>query len=567
MIAHIVFDLPVEGPFDYLVPQELQARVSAGWRVKVAFGPKSTTGFVVSTAQTSHAGKELKSIKSLAGDDPIFDGRDLVFARRFAAYYGCTLGEALMVMTRHRNQPPPSSKPARRSTACLYHCPGGSYAPVIERLTDDRNDYFILVPEAFTAQGLTLSAVARSRTGLRSSMFEAFTRAGLIIMVDEEDALYKQEQTPMYETRQVVLMAQEVYGFDLAFIGATPSVEVMQLAQNKTIGYELTPAGGLPRPVVIDATNYKFLEKGILSPPLRNSLQDNVNNGRQTLVLLNRRGSYRATRCKNCGHVLKCDRCASSMVYSRAHKQFICRHCTYHLSTTPQCPACGKLEWKSYGIGVEQMQKELGGLFPTARIASFDKDTKFLPADFDILIATQAVLHFKHKLNVQTVMLPDIDAELNRLDMRSSFRGWALAQRIRVLGKQFFVQTRNLHHHTLQALSADNTAKFYDEEMKLRRELGFPPFYHWVSVTARSRDEKSSESMIQEVYNQFLGNKPQEIALTAVEPDIPSKLRGQYRFRVMAGGGEVEAVVNFIKENLSAIKRRSKVIITLNVDP
>ena len=128
----------------------------------------------------------------------------------------------------------------------------------------------------------------------------------------------------MYETRDDVRMAQKVYGFGLAFIGATPSVELMHEAENKAIGYKAMGAKALPKLAVIDLTTYKFLDKGILSPPARNAIESNIKAGRKTLIISNRRGSYSVTRCVSCGDVLKCPRCDSAVTYSRSQKQFGC---------------------------------------------------------------------------------------------------------------------------------------------------------------------------------------------------------------------------------------------------
>lgn len=566
MIAHVVFDLPLEGHFDYLIPEELRAQAVAGTRVKVSFGPKAMTGFVIAVVEKASVTK-LKPVKAVRDAAPVFDQRDITFAERFAAYYGCSLGEALGAMLRNRNNPPLPARTTSKPLTILYHCPDGQYAPVLERLTRGRLDYSILVPDAFVAAALPLDTEQRSRTGLRSSMFEAFARAALVIVIDEDNISYKQEQSPMYEARQVVLMAQEVYGFDAAFISVTPSVELMHLAKAGKMEYRLCPGAGLPKPVVIDLTNYKFLEKGMLSPPVRNALRDNIAGHQQTLVILNRRGSYSVTRCVDCGHILKCPHCDSAIVYLRAKKQFVCRHCTYHVQGGADCPHCRKPSWKSFGMGVEQLQKELSGLFPTAKIAHFEKGPALgLPAAFDVLIATQAVLRFQGKLDVQTVILVDLDAELNRVNMRSSFKGWSLAMHTRLLGRQVLIQTRNPGHHVLQALMKDDTELFYAEEMRLRKELDFSPFYHWVALVARAKTEKFAQTFLGDVYNELSKNKPEHTALTPPQPDVPAKVRDQYRFKVMAGGRAVEPVVALIKKEIGKVKR-SRVIVTLNVDP
>ncbi len=565
-IAHVVFDLPLEGPFDYSIPEQLSSKAVLGARVKVMLATKAMSGFIVAVAREAQVAKTIKPIKSVTGRN--FDARDLAFAKAFAAYHGCSLGEALGTITRHRSFSPNTadilSKPAGSSH--IYHVPDGNYVPVIGKLTDGRQDHAIIVPDSAVANSLGLPVAQRPFIGLRSSMFEAFAHKKLLVVVDEDNPSYKQEQSPMYETRQVVLMAQAVYGFDAAFISTSPSVELMHLA-GEGMPYTQMPGAALARASVIDLGQYKYLDKGILSPPVRNALEANIKSGLKSLVILNRRGTYGVTRCVDCSHILKCPRCDAPMGQGRGQKHLVCRICARQEDRVPNCPQCGKMHWKSFGMGVEQLQKELCALFPTARIAHFDKDSKELPAGFDILIATQAVLRFRHKLAFQTVVLADIDGELNRADMRSSCKAWALACRMRLMGGQMLVQTRNRDHHMLKALSAHNDRSFYDAEFALRKELGFPPFAHWAAVTARAKMERSAESFAQDVYNQLSRAEHEGITITAPEPDVPAKVRDQYRFRVLLQGNNVEELAAAVKAGLTQVKRRSGALVTLNIDP
>lgn len=576
-IAHIVLDLPIEGHFDYAIPPALVPQARVGARARVRFGQKLMTGFIIGLADQA-AVSQVKPIRKVF-DPVLIDERDLTFARQFSVYYGCTLGEALAVMTRHRlvqthiaarkERGPKGTVPFLGTPPAIHviHCPDGNYVPHMQEVIGEREDVHILVPDAYVANNLGLPKEWRPRVGLRSSMFEAFGRSGLMIVVDDDNASYKQEQSPMYDTRDVVLMAQRIYGFDICFIGAAPTPEVMHLAASKRAVYRWVPRPNAKKPVVIDLTNYKFLEKGILSPPVRNTIQENINAKRRTILVLNRRGSFSVTRCTACGHILKCPHCDASMTYMRSHKQFVCRHCAVHMAEAGPCPACRKLDWRSFGMGVEQLQKELALLFPGAVVAYYEKESQDLPKAFDVLIATQAVLRFKGKLSVSTVIMVDIDGELNRVDMRSSFKGWARAAHTRQMGEQMMVQTHNLDHHVPTSLKADDAALFYAEELRLREELDFAPFYHWIAVAVRARMEKAAEAYAQEIHDVLKLNAQADVRVVPAVPDTPSKLRDKYRFKVMVGSRDVPLAVRFIKNTLSAMKRPSKIIVTLNVDP
>lgn len=565
-IAHVVVDIPVDGHFDYVVPDALAQKVSVGSRVKVSFGTKPAVGIVIGLAGSSDV-KTLKPIKDVFEPVPMLDNRDLAFAQDFCRYYGVSLGQTLTMMLRHRRRPPPQEPKLPQPKITVYHCPDGVYWPVIDALVRGRTDAAIIVPDAAVANQLGVPKHLRRCVGLRSSMFEAFAQGTLIVVVDEDNPSFKQEQSPMYETRQVMLMASRVYGFELVFVGASPSVELMQLALDQEADFKYVPPKAATAVKVIDTGQYKFLDKGILSPPVRNMLEANQKAGAQSILLLNRRGTFNVTRCGACGHVLKCPHCDAAMAYARSKKNFSCRHCTFQVAAAGACPACHAQQWKSFGLGVEGVQRELALLFPQGRIAYFDKDSESCPKTFDILIATQAIVRCKGMVAAQTLIWVDFDAELNRMDMRSSFKAWAQVLHLRSMAAQVMVQTQNPQHHVLKALRTDDAPAFYRDELDLRRELHFSPFYHWAAVVIRSRDKKNAQQTGQDVYNQCCRLRPGDaIQVQAVVPDTPAKLRDQYRFKVMVGGAQVEGIVAVIKTALAAIKK-TKAIITINIDP
>ncbi len=560
MIAHVVVDLPLEGPFDYLVPREFESSVSVGVRVKVPFGPRTAIGYVISLAAETKIPR-IKSIKAVVDTQPIFDARDMEFARRFCGYYGCFLGEALSLMTRHRRSLSLIETSKDSSMVKLYHCIDGQYADVLREVMAASKDHFVVVPDVFAARSLPKDIPV----GLRSSMFEAFARKRTIIIMDEDNSSFKQEQSPKYEARQAALMAQVVYGFDLVFISQTPSVELMHLVRTAQVQYERR-GELLPKPSVIDLTNYKFLDKGILSVPVRNMLESNIKNKQRSLVLFNRRGTFSVTRCSQCGYILKCRRCDSAMSFARASQSFVCRQCQEELKDAGDCPTCGVPSWKSFGMGIEKVQKEIASLFPATRIAVFERADEVLPAHWDVLVATSAVLRFKHGLHVVSAAVIDIDSALNRLDIRSSFNVWSMLHHMMPMTKALLVQTRNLDHPMVKAFSQQDDQKFYSEELAVRRELDLSPFVHWAAVVFRSRKEKSAQDSAQAVYNQIKSLSADAIKVTDVSPDVPAKLRDQYRFRFMAGGSSVVKVVAAIKEAILRAKRVSGVIITLDID-
>lgn len=564
-IAHVVFDLPLEGHFDYLIPSDLIPKIKIGVRVKVTLGTKPLIGFVVALAGEAMIDK-IKPIKDIYDQSPIVNNADLVFAKAFSQYYGCSLGESLAVIVRHRRQPPTMQSEVTPGIINVHHCPDGQYLPIITSLIKQRKQWHILVPDGHVANSLNIPKDWRPFVGLRSSMFEAFLKSHLIIVIDDENPSFKQEQSPMYQVRDVLLMASGIYGFDVAFIGTSPSVELMHLVKEGKATYTYYTPEKVKKPSVIDLSNYKFLDKGILSPPARNCCQHNINTKKKTIILLNKRGSFSVTRCRDCGYMLKCQHCDSLMTYERLQHQYKCRHCSYAVAVPGVCPSCRKNNWLSFGMGVDQLQKELQQLFPVARIAAFDAKDAQWAQEADLVIATKAMLRFKNVLHVSNIICVDVDSELNRANLHSSFEGWSMMMHLRQMTDNLLIQTRNLDHFVFKALTSDDVNYFYHEELSLRKELGFSPFYHWVALKIRSKTEKIAHGFAQEVYNKLKSKQSDMITVSTPTADVPAKVRDQFRFKVMVGSKAVVHCISRIKEALGSLKR-SRVIITIDIDP
>ena len=590
MIAQVVFDLPIDGPFDYLIPEQLVPLIAVGARVKVSFGPKAQTGFVIGLLEKSLFLK-LKSIQSLCDDSAAFNSLDLTFAKDFCTYYGCSLGEALGTMLRNKTDRQPSIRRDHKPLFFFYRCPPDSYAAKIQEIIagyqnhviasssqsviarspkgDEAISFLILVPDAFRGQMLSqqLKGIGSVKIGTRSSVFECDGRHDCVIMVDEEDSSYKQEQMPMYDAAQVLLTRSKIYGFDSAFVGISPSVELMALVREGKIKLFEEPTANVPAARLVDLSNYKFVP-GLISPPVRDALEAALKAGKKSILVLNRRGSYRLTRCVDCAEILKCTHCDSPLIYSRSEGKFLCRHCTYTTPGDTVCPKCHKPSWRSQGIGVEQLQTELKKHFPQAKVLAFSGKERQSLHDFDILISTQAVLRFQGMLKVQLAAFIDFDAQLNRLDMRSAFNAFSLALHISSMAFEgVFIQTRNSNHYVLQSLSRGETQGFYDEELKLRKEFGFSPFKHWVKISWRGKSEKSTHQAAGEVYNALSKSAPENFTITPPLADTVGRKRDQFRFNVMVQANHVPQAVAFIKSTLTKIKRPSRVIVTFNIDP
>jgi primosomal protein N' (replication factor Y) len=397
-------------------------------------------------------------------------------------------------------------------------------------------------------------------------VFTPIKDLGLVVMIDEDNPSFKQEQSPFYATRDVLMMRQRREGFKVDFIGATPSIDLWFRVKRGELACKELSGPAVPQPIAVDLNDYKYIP-GLLSVPLRNGIEATLKSKGKAILVLNRRGAYSLTRCQDCGKVLSCAHCDAALIYSRIEKKFQCNHCTFHLPANASCVYCKKSNWKSVRMGIEQLQGELIKYFPTAVIASFDGESKGEVKGFDILIATQAILRFKARLKAPLVAMMDFNAEINRMDIGSAFKAWSLARQLNAMAtQQMFIQTRNNDHYVVRSLIRNKPEIFYDEELQLRKELGFAPFKHWVQVMLRSKNEKSAQEMAQAVYNELSQRAGESYAVMSPAPDAVFKKRDQYRFNVAVQGEQVIATMDLVKSALAQVKRSSRVIVTLNVD-
>jgi primosomal protein N' (replication factor Y) len=608
-IAHIAVGLPVEGPFDYLIPDKLQERIALGDRVVVNFAHAKRLGFVVGLANDS-AFKELKGVEAVLDAKPLLSEASLRCAREMVCHYGCSLGEAIEVMLPLEARKPKAvichpvdKKTAPRSpqNAVVHSQSVTAHWPLIaERIgktLQAGEGVIVLVPDSSQIPFVTrqLKSVlpanavihnnerthkqelenwaalregkARVVIGLRTAVFAPVPALGLMVIYDEDNASYQEEQTPFYHVRDVALMRSSIEGCDAVFTGPSPSAELMFLAKER--GFKVIPVA--PEQAVykqlIDMTNFTSKGPMTISYPLRNSLEKILLDGGKSLVFINRRGFNTFTRCLFCGHVLRCQRCESNLVYSSAKKKFECRRCGTLKDPLKACPKCGKEYLRSQGVGVERVVSDLKRIFPLARVEGFDKETAVFPRKCDILVSTQAVFRMLGEVSFDSVGVLEIDAEFSRGDYRSGQHAFSLLAHLALLAKRRFeIQTFHIDNAVLRDFAAGRAAEFYDHELKLRQDLKFPPYYHLVKITCRGIQEKVVSGQAELLYNLMAENKVSGIDLLSLQPDVITKLRDKYRYIILVRGEDRGAVLKFVKESLAKMRKKSGVIVTVQVE-
>ncbi len=610
-IAEIVVGLPVEGPFDYAISDEWQGRLMIGQRVAVSFAHAKRLGVVVGLKPDSQI-KNIKPIQAVLEQQPWLDNVFIALARAMSRRYGCSLGEAVEVMLpkalravkaiafKPAQKILPSQKKTEqiwiRSQSLQNHWPviqkkisevlslgqgviilvadSAQIPYVVEQLKPVLPKHVIIHDNERTAKhelaGWTALKEGSIKViiGLRSAVFAPVASLGLIVMYDEDNASYKEEQSPFYQTREVVLMRSKAQPCDVMIVSFAATVEMVYEAGQSGMAPVVFTGGQPVKRQLIDMTNFASKGPMMISFPLRNSLEKALTDGGKVMAVINRRGHSTFTRCLFCGHVMRCSRCSSNLAFSAIKKKLECRQCSLVLEIPKVCPHCTKDYLRSLGTGVERIALEIKRLFPKAHVERFDREVNIFPKRFDVLVTTQAVLRMLGKLQVQCVGVLDIDAEFSRADYRSSQKAYSLLTHLSLMAQgSIEIQTFHVDNDVLRHFAANRDEEFYQRELALRKELKLPPYAHWVSIMLRGVDEKLVSNQADALYNLLAQNKPERVDVLNVQPDVIPKLRDQFRYTIFARSQDAEATLDFVKSTVSQMKKKSGVITTVHVDP
>ncbi len=610
-IAQVVVGLPVEGPFDYSLGKRLNNDASLGTRVKVIFNKQLKLGVIVGFKEKSSF-KNLNSILSVLDHFPSLDKNALKLTKDLSEYYGCSWGEAIEAYL------PPAlrtfqkfgfigeecEQPVdKKSENILVHDAAGykRWPFIFEQIqnTLDRGEGVIwLVPETAYLKEILIKlqrclkyslpiAVLDKKfktkkeleqwqnikegkihlvLGTRSAVFSPVRSLGLIVICEEEHAAYRQEQTPHYHVGYVCHLRSQLEQCSLLWVSSVPSVELFEQAQRKK-WTNVTFSSDHPASMhAIDMSNYKP-RKSFLSFPLQNAMEEALKTRKKILLFLNRRGFSTLTRCEHCGFIIKCQRCDTPLIYLYVQKMMLCRYCQKKNLLPKICPSCQKSYLRSTGTGVEKLESEIARIYPGAGIVSYDKESRGVPKESDITIATQAILK-EENWTAAVVGMIDFDAQLNHPDFRCAHKAFFLLIRLRQMAtEKFFVQTRLLGHYCLKAAAEMDFNFFYKEELRLRKELGLPPFRALLLLKLRGLKEETVLERSQTFFEELNVCKQGDMEISDPYPDAIVKLRDQYRYNIMLKGETSPQLLMLAKTVLKSFKRKRGVIVSIYVDP
>lgn len=425
--------------------------------------------------------------------------------------------------------------------------------------------------------------------GARSALFTPVDNVGLIVVDEEQDYSYKQENAPRYHGRVVAEKFAEFHKAAIVFGSATPSLETFYRARRGELVLLRMPRRVLnnPLPEVKCVDMRGELRAGnreVLSRELLELLKKTLAEGNQAIILLNRRGWSTVVMCRDCGYVCVCPDCGLPMTY-HADGHLLCHHCEIELAPPEICPSCGSRRIKFLGTGTEKLERALRKFLPEARAIRLDKDSvrerfghkKILDAfanhEADILFGTQMVAKGHDVSDVTTVGVLNADASLSFSDFRAAELCFALitqaagrAGRADLPGK-VIVQAYNVDAPAIRFGCAQDYEKFYAVELPQRREVFFPPFCRLVKLIVMSTDENKAKTLGKKIVKAFkaevVENSEERQEIYGPIRAAIAKLRGVFRFSVIIKSQNLEAVRNFLRAH--DLHRRTDVYI--DIDP
>jgi primosomal protein N' (replication factor Y) (superfamily II helicase) len=400
------------------------------------------------------------------------------------------------------------------------------------------------------------SGAASVAVGTRSAVFAPAPNLGLLIVDEEHDQSYKQEEAPRYNGRDVAILRARSLGACVVLGSATPSLESRyNVERGKSTLLEL-PARIENRPLptveIIDM-RVEFLEthdQSLFSRALVSAIQSRLDQGEQTMLLLNRRGFSSSVTCRACGERIQCIHCAVALTYHRRDRRLLCHYCNYAEKVPERCPQCQSDHIYFLGSGSEKVEQELYRHFPKARIARLDRDSVagknqyeqvlggFREGSFDILVGTQMIAKGHDIPNVTLVGVVSADVGLGLPDFRAAERTFQLLTQVAGragrgdLPGMVLIQTINPEHYAIRFAALQDYGLFYQKELDYRRLMRYPPFSAMANILVRAEKQEDALRMSSELSTVLPHGKEGLKVLGPAEAPVP-RLKNEYRYQVL----------------------------------
>ena len=402
------------------------------------------------------------------------------------------------------------------------------------------------------------SGEARVVIGTRSAVFAPVSNLGVIVIDEEHEASYRQQESPFYNGRDVAVVRASKESAVVVLGSATPSLESFHNARTGKYRYLRLPnriAGrAMARAEIVDMREVfrKAGRQEVLSEQLLTAIEETHARGEQSIILLNRRGYSSFVLCRSCGERIQCQQCDVTLTFHQREHSLICHYCNLRERVPTSCPACAGQYIYFIGEGTEQIEEILQKRFPALRIARLDRDTtsrrstyeqailRFGAGELDMLVGTQMIAKGHDFPNVTLVGVVSVDAGLALPDFRAAERTFQLITQVAGragrgdLAGRVLIQTFHPHHYALRHACAQDYDAFYEEEIRYRQSLSYPPYVSLASLLVHHEDFARVQSTAFEIKRALdEANADRSIRILGPAPAPLARLRGEHRYHIL----------------------------------
>jgi len=431
--------------------------------------------------------------------------------------------------------------------------------------------------------------------GTRSVVFSPFPKIGLILIEEEENLAYKQIEVPRYHVREVAIKRGEIENFPVVLFTQSPSLESWQRVKKGAYKLVELPRhnGNFPLVEIVDLRRQR---DRIFSSTLTRRMRQELEEDRPTLLFLSRRGYANFLLCRECGEVIRCPNCNIGLTFhlrdNLQYKNFsptprgspssilICHYCGYQQEAPRLCPLCKGRQLRGVGTGTEKVEVEARKRFPGISIRRVDLDVitslsarKHLLNDLNkrkgnLLIGTQLIIKEEILRRASLVGVILIDTLLNLPDFRAGEHVFQLLTKIKKLMKEdgkIIIQTYNPTHFALSTLKEGKEEAYYEEEMKIRKELGYPPYLHWVRILLEGRNKGRVGEIARKIEEKLKGGR---VSFLGPSPCPFGKIKGRYRYHLVLRDESLAKIRDVLEKKLdSLLTHFHGVKVAIDVDP
>ena len=425
--------------------------------------------------------------------------------------------------------------------------------------------------------------------GARSAIFAPFENIGIIIIDEEHETSYKQEEMPRYHARDVAVERALNYNCPVVLGSATPSLESFARAQKKVYHLLSLPNRmnnqNLPAVEIIDMREeLRDGNRSMFSRKLFEMLKDRIEKKQQSVLFLNKRGHSSFVMCRDCGYVMNCPNCDISLTYHRVTEQMKCHYCGYESFVPKHCPECNSEYIRYFGTGTQKVEEELGKILPEARVIRMDVDTtgrkgshERLLTDFkdgkaDILLGTQMIAKGLDFPNITLVGVLSADTMLHLPDFRASEKTFQLLTQVsgragrHQLPGEVIIQTYTPEHYSIELASHHDYDLFYQREMMIRKMHHYPPFYYLSLITVSHEQLVTVVSEMEKIVSYVRAHVSKEaVVLGPAASPIP-RINNRYRYQCLIKYKREPNLINTLKTILDQYQKDTKIGLQVSID-